>query len=217
MAATASDDKTIRLWELPNGRELQRMTFQDKASAISFSPNGQWLVGSSEDGSVVVMSVDSGTTKPIMKVDDKLSSLEFNGDGTLLVVEGYKAIYLIDVESGQERYRIEPVSKVEGMAFSRDGKYILSLQNDGTARLWDSLQHRQLSTMEHDDAIVSAACPDGRYVATASWDKTVKLWLLSGDELIHEACARVGKNLAEDEWRNYLESEPYRKTCPNLP
>jgi WD40 repeat protein len=92
-----SDDKTIRLWELPTGRELQRITFQDKASAISFSPNGYWLAAASEDGSAVVVSVDSGGTTPIMKVDDKLSSLEFNSDGMLLVIEGRKAIYLIDM------------------------------------------------------------------------------------------------------------------------
>lgn len=43
------------------------------------------------------------------------------------------------------------------------------------------------------------------------------VWLWKTDDLQAEACRRLTRNLTEDEWRQYLGDEPYRKTCQNLP
>ena len=73
---------------------------------------------------------------------------------------------------------------VEDVAFSNDGKKILTGSRDKTAILWD-LDGNQLVSFEgHTHYITSVAfSTDGKSVLTGSWDDTAKLWDLNGNEL----------------------------------
>ena len=58
---------------------------------------------------------------------------------------------------------------------------------------------------------------NGRLVAAGLGDGVVRVSFLSPADLIAEACARLTRNLTQDEWRQYLADEPYAPTCPHLP
>ena len=70
---------------------------------------------------------------------------------------------------------------VISVAFSPDGKYILTGSDDNTAKMWD-LSGRVIQTfMGHTEFVGSVAfSPDGKTVLTGSNDHTAKLWDLSG-------------------------------------
>jgi Tol biopolymer transport system component len=67
---------------------------------------------------------------------------------------------------------------VTSLAFSPDGKWIVSGSNDKTARVWDSVSGATLATLRgHGVAINSiAVSPDGKWIATAGNDGSVRLW-----------------------------------------
>ena len=72
------------------------------------------------------------------------------------------------------------------VAFSPDGKYIVTASSDNIAHLWDvHLGKEVLQFIGHTDLVWSAIfSPDGSYVATASNDGTARLWdSQSGKEL----------------------------------
>jgi hypothetical protein len=46
------------------------------------------------------------------------------------------------------------------------------------------------------------------------WDSI--LWQRSAPALHDYLCARVGRNLAPDEWERYLPDDPYRETCADF-
>jgi WD40 repeat protein/tetratricopeptide (TPR) repeat protein len=64
------------------------------------------------------------------------------------------------------------------VAFSPDGKTVVTGSADGTARLWDAATGATLGVaLAHQGAISSVAfSPDGKSVLTASRDKTARLW-----------------------------------------
>ena len=56
---------------------------------------------------------------------------------------------------------------------------------------------------------------DGRHLATAGADGTIRLYTVDLEELMELACSRVTRPLTEPEWRTYFGlDKPYRETCP---
>ena len=58
---------------------------------------------------------------------------------------------------------------VMSVAFSPDGKYVVSGSWDDTARVWEAATGEEVARMTHDDAVYSVAfSPDGKYVVSGS-------------------------------------------------
>lgn len=87
---------------------------------------------------------------------------------------------------------------VRAVAWSPSGMMLATASDDGTARVWDCNDGRELAVLRgHKDGIRAVAwSPDGRLVATGSYDQTTCLWsfldesvqrLLSG----HKGCIRA--------------------------
>jgi len=64
------------------------------------------------------------------------------------------------------------------VAFSNNGKTLVSGSADRTVKLWDVATRRELATLKgHGDIVFSVAfSSDEKTLASGSNDKTVKLW-----------------------------------------
>lgn len=74
---------------------------------------------------------------------------------------------------------------VNCVAFSQDGKRIVTASRDKTARVWDVDTGRELQRLSgHAESVVSASFgPDGTQVITVSEDRTARIWNVhTGDE-----------------------------------
>ena len=78
------------------------------------------------------------------------------------------------------------IDAVASVAFSPDGKYVLTGSNDHTARLWGSGYGSQATNSGqvirtfsgHTDFVtIVAFSPDGKYVLTGGADNTPRLWV----------------------------------------
>ena len=68
---------------------------------------------------------------------------------------------------------------VNSVAFSPDGKYIVSGSSDHTIQVWDAQTGSQLGNpfKGHTHSVWSVAfSPDGRYIVSGSWDYTIRVW-----------------------------------------
>jgi WD40 repeat protein len=76
---------------------------------------------------------------------------------------------------------------ISSVAFSSDGKTIVSGSSDWTLRLWD-LQGNQINEFKHGDNVKVwsvAFSPDDKTIVSGSSDKTIRLWDVASGEQLH--------------------------------
>ncbi len=180
--ASASDDKTVKLWDARSGQLLNTLKgHEDSVSSVAFAPDGKTLASASDDKTVKLWDARSGQLLNTLKGhEDSVSSVAFAPDGkTLASASDDKTVKLWDARSGQLLNTLKGHEfPVYSVAFAPDGQTLASASFDKTVKLWEASSGLLLNTLKgHENYVLSVAfAPDGKTLASASIDKTVKFW-----------------------------------------
>lgn len=139
--ATASDDKTSRLWDASTGDALVEFRGHDNfVFCCEFNAASNLLVTGSFDETVKLWDVRSGECVSTLPAhSDPVTAVSFNRDGTCVVSASHDGLMRIwDVCTGECLKTIfadgnPPVSHV---TYAPNGKYVLAGTLDSTLRLW---------------------------------------------------------------------------------
>jgi Tol biopolymer transport system component len=175
--ATASQDKTARVWDADTGRQLLTLRHGGEVWDVAFSPNGSRLATTSEDKTARVWDADTGRQLLSLDHGDWLWPVAFSPDGRGLATgtRDTGAARMWDANTGKHQRTFRHDGGVRGVAFSPDGRH-LATSGDGTALIWDADTGQQLLTLRHDGGVWGLAfSPDGRHLAT-SGDGTALIW-----------------------------------------
>jgi len=147
--ASASDDKTVKLWLLNgklNDNFFKTLPHKDKVNAVSFSPDSQILVSGSDDNTVQVWDRE-GNWLETLEHKDRVNSVQFSDKGRFLASASGKLVRVwqkkrVPKENG-ELFQEYPYPKplihddiVTDLYFSDDGKYLVSMAKDNSVKLW---------------------------------------------------------------------------------
>ena len=108
-----------------------------------------------------------------------IDRIEYSPDGTLLAVVSSIGIWLYDAHTGQELdLLMAHTGRVQSVAFSPDGKTLVSGNSDSTIHLWDTQTHTLRKTFNgHTKSVLCLVfSSDGTSLASGSKDNTICLW-----------------------------------------
>jgi hypothetical protein len=206
----------LTLWDADQGREVRRIEgATGNIVGPVFSTDGRFLAGHGDD-QVRVLEWPTGRERAVLQQKD-MRALAFSPDGRALACGDREGITLWELATRKQRARIElPPQWNMVLCFSPDGRWLAwgggTLDDDEAevVHLWDVWRGEKVRPLTGHDTSVSglAFAPDGRTLASCSWDTTVLIWDIAGvaarqprpaARLDKDALAAAWNDLASDD------------------
>ncbi len=140
-------DRTITVYDLSNPKAPQQLGeritgLSAKLTSLAFSPDGNTLVSTTSDGTVILWDVSNASATPQQKADvrefDGPIQASFHADGRTLAVGGRGGkIFFVDVSNPSTPVVLgEPLNAHSGdissIIFASNGRILMSTANDQT-------------------------------------------------------------------------------------
>jgi len=202
----------VKIWDVETRAALRSITgHADCIYAVAFAPGGKSIATAGYDKLIKLWDVATGS--PIRTLKDHIDAvyaLAFTPDGRRLVsASADRGVKIWDVASGERLYTLSDATDgLNTLALDPAGKRVAAAGLDRTIRVWSLGEKGGTllnSLIAHEDAILQLAwSPDGKYLASSSADKQLKIF--RADDL------SVVKAWPQPDWALALAFSPDGKT-----
>jgi eukaryotic-like serine/threonine-protein kinase len=182
LGASASGDRTARVFEIDTGRTVAVMVgHTSNASEVAFALGGVRLVTVSDDHDGRLWDTMSGRCIAVLDGHtDRVTALAVTRDGARIATASVdRTIRLWDAETGGALCVLAGHrAEIRSLDFSFDGSLLVSGAMDGTSRVWNAITGVERVCVAHASRQQLVAQFDGPGVrfATACDDGTVSVW-----------------------------------------
>lgn len=159
LLASASADRTARIWEVETGKQVFNGSMRDPAA----DEHKSWIEqGAENDG-------------------ESSALVTFSPNGQQILAAYGPSAFLWDVADGRMVHRVchcedaDDLTSITSLRFSPDGNSFLTGSLDGTVRLWDAVRGARLHKIKigHDYVRSAEYSSDGRLIVCANNDGRV--------------------------------------------
>lgn len=187
---SGSCDKTIKIWDMLTGKELNTLTnHNDWINSIVISKDGRFIVSGSDDGIVRVWDLFTGKAmQVVMKRFNEVLSVSISVDNRSVAfgcADG--SVFLNDIA----RKRILRIFKehsdsVNSVIITENNRYLISASDDGRIIVRDLFIEKTMHILNLDGKPVYtlSASPNSKFLVSGHYEGKIIIWdLKTGKQL----------------------------------
>jgi serine/threonine protein kinase len=188
MFASASFDRTIKVWHLGTGALISTLEgHRGPVLALVFSPDGRSLISGSVDNTIRVWDLETETLQyPLTDhVGTSMAlAMALSPDGQAIVTgSDDHTVRIWQISSGKLMRTIQHPRAVTAVDLSSDSRYLISGCSDNLVRIWDFSTGDLLHRLDAHKRDVNCVATYHQLLVSGSSDNTVKLWDLESGVL----------------------------------
>lgn len=180
-------DGSVGVWDMVNRIKLRTFSgkHKNRVTALAFSQDDRFAFSSSEseDGTIKKWDVETGSLLTTYDVDQSTTSMDTSPNGTWLLAGGYNGskndVILWNIDTGLRVKAFKGhTERVDIVAFSHKGQYIVSGDADHMVKLWDVRTGKEVITFTGHSGLIQSLdfSSDGTRLVSAARDGTTRLW-----------------------------------------
>jgi len=173
--------------------ELVFTTYCPLASTASFSPDGKKIVTQKGNSAARLYNIDGEYPKRVWDFSPSSDPVSFNSDGTRLVTTSIDQVIIWSTSTGKRIRTLQGTSSVTAVAFSPDGKQLVTGNSNGTAHTWNAHTNALIQTLPGNYPVTAVAfSSDSKQLATGNSHGDAQIWKADKGDFVRTL---LGKSL----------------------
>ena len=189
LAAPDAPGGTIRVWDGATGTALRELTgTAGPVYGLAYSPDGSRIASGGSDGKVRLWNASDGSPTGIVAAGDYVGAVAWSPTGDRIAVAGYNGAGGIwDVATGVKMVGgTGHGQRTNAIAWSPNGNLVAAGGADQLVSLQDLGAGTVQTLLGHTGEVMGVAfSPDGKWLASVSFYREVKIWDTSTGSLAH--------------------------------
>jgi len=198
------------IWDLHSpGSPPRTVRYGLDYPSLAFTPDNQLVIaGEGTDDEAGLTVVDPATGEVVQRIPEARAPMAVSPDGGSMAAREGDALAVFDVATGARRHVLTRTSRPVAVAFSPDGRTLVSATDQPTIEVWDPASGERTGVLAGHSATAGAIGfgADGNTLYSSGTDGTVIAWDLAGDRRLVRQIAPPDR--APDSLRTHVAPSP---------